>query len=292
MDSIDIGGRRYISSKRAAEITGYAKDYVGQLARGEKVLATRVGRAWYVDEIAIKEHAGVAVEGQKEQGVEKASDIQNETAVGKIAHSSTDKPTVPLYSVHMRGSTRKPLLNTWSDIKYLEDNSDLLPVLRSKPTSSDDESSHIPVRLVAPLPMVNNTLVLKNEGVKLQQKKIIDNSSVRTAYIQSRLAEKSKKTYSFKEESLLFAGVFAVVVLGIFISGSVYLPSEWSFNAGDKILIASPAASGADFNIIFEYFGVILEEGINLISDFLNLLLSSLNTLFEVGLDFLLSFFN
>lgn len=56
MDELTIDERKYISSKRAALITGYAKDYVGQLCRGGYVPARRVGRNWYVLESAIKDH--------------------------------------------------------------------------------------------------------------------------------------------------------------------------------------------------------------------------------------------
>jgi hypothetical protein len=56
MDELIIDERKYISSKRAAKITGYAKDYVGQLCREGYVEARRVGRSWYVLESAIKDH--------------------------------------------------------------------------------------------------------------------------------------------------------------------------------------------------------------------------------------------
>lgn len=56
MDEITIDEKKYISSKRAAELTGYAKDYVGQLCREGYVKATRVGRSWYVLEAAILDH--------------------------------------------------------------------------------------------------------------------------------------------------------------------------------------------------------------------------------------------
>ena len=56
MDSLEFDGQTYISTKRAAEITGYAKDYVGQLCREGRVTARFVGRSWYVSESSIKEH--------------------------------------------------------------------------------------------------------------------------------------------------------------------------------------------------------------------------------------------
>lgn len=56
MDELTIGDKMYISSKRAAKITGYAKDYVGQLCREGRVEARLVGRNWYVLESSIREH--------------------------------------------------------------------------------------------------------------------------------------------------------------------------------------------------------------------------------------------
>jgi hypothetical protein len=56
MDEILIEGRVFVSSKQAAKITGYAKDYVGQLCREGRVEARLVGRNWYVLEDSIREH--------------------------------------------------------------------------------------------------------------------------------------------------------------------------------------------------------------------------------------------
>ncbi len=56
MDEILIEEKKYVSSKQAAKITGYAKDYVGQLCREGRVPARLVGRSWYVLESAIQDH--------------------------------------------------------------------------------------------------------------------------------------------------------------------------------------------------------------------------------------------
>lgn len=56
MDEIIIEEKRYLSSKQAAKVTGYAKDYVGQLCREGRVPARLVGRNWYVLEAAIHDH--------------------------------------------------------------------------------------------------------------------------------------------------------------------------------------------------------------------------------------------
>lgn len=47
-DEIPVGDVTYVSSKRASEISGYAQDYIGQLARRGLIDAKRVGGLWYV----------------------------------------------------------------------------------------------------------------------------------------------------------------------------------------------------------------------------------------------------
>lgn len=91
MDEILIGDKTYISSKRAAKITGYAKDYIGQLCREGRVPARLVGRGWYVLESAIQDHrfgSPVVVE-EKEEKVS-----QNEE---KIPESTQQKWESPRY---------------------------------------------------------------------------------------------------------------------------------------------------------------------------------------------------
>ncbi|MFA6414413.1 MAG: helix-turn-helix domain-containing protein [Candidatus Paceibacterota bacterium] len=71
MDEILIGEKKYVSSKQAAKLTGYAKDYVGQLCREGRVPARLVGRSWYVLESAIHDHRF------NEQSEEKESQPEN-----------------------------------------------------------------------------------------------------------------------------------------------------------------------------------------------------------------------
>ncbi len=56
MDTITLEGKEFISSKRAAEITGYAKDYIGQLCREGRVESRLIGRNWYILESSVREH--------------------------------------------------------------------------------------------------------------------------------------------------------------------------------------------------------------------------------------------
>jgi hypothetical protein len=58
MDELEISGKRYISSRRAAKENKYHSDYIGQLVRTGKVVGTKVGRAWYVDENSLSQYLG------------------------------------------------------------------------------------------------------------------------------------------------------------------------------------------------------------------------------------------
>lgn len=46
----------YISSKKAAEMSGYTQDYVGQLARSGQLDAKRIGGLWYVERESLARH--------------------------------------------------------------------------------------------------------------------------------------------------------------------------------------------------------------------------------------------
>lgn len=60
MDELEISGKRYISTRRAAREHGYHSDYMGQLIRGKKVIGQKVGRAWYIEEDSLNTYLGKA----------------------------------------------------------------------------------------------------------------------------------------------------------------------------------------------------------------------------------------
>lgn len=53
---VSFDGKDYISASRASKITGYNPDYVGQLARGGKVLSRQIGNRWYVERDGLLSH--------------------------------------------------------------------------------------------------------------------------------------------------------------------------------------------------------------------------------------------
>jgi len=73
MNELTLDGKIYVSSKRAAELTGYAKDYVGQLCREGRVESRLVGRNWYVLKDAIKDRKFETPSSLNEEEIEVAT---------------------------------------------------------------------------------------------------------------------------------------------------------------------------------------------------------------------------
>jgi hypothetical protein len=55
-DSFISQGKNFISSRRAAEISDYTIDYIGQLCRSAKLDCQMVGRTWFVSEESLLTH--------------------------------------------------------------------------------------------------------------------------------------------------------------------------------------------------------------------------------------------
>src|SRR3989344_3831283 len=54
-DEIFFNGVRFVSAQEAAEISNLTRDYVARLCRDGRVRGRRIGKNWYVDELALKD---------------------------------------------------------------------------------------------------------------------------------------------------------------------------------------------------------------------------------------------
>lgn len=120
MDEILIGEKKYISSKQAAKVTGYAKDYVGQLCREGRVPARLVGRSWYVLESALHDH--------------RFGNPKNES----------------IEEVKSKASTAPQFQSTWESPRYEASDAEVLPSVNrlrgnESPELSDDKQKEIEV---------------------------------------------------------------------------------------------------------------------------------------------------
>ena len=91
MDKVlKFDGKKYISAKLAAEITGYTSDYVGQLCRGKKINSRLVGRSWYVLEKDLLDHKS---SHHAENSKNKKSSKETETEISKSKSVSVKNPS-------------------------------------------------------------------------------------------------------------------------------------------------------------------------------------------------------
>lgn len=114
MNEITIGDKTYISAKRAAEITGYARDYVGQLCREGHVDAKMVGRSWYVYEPAIRAHRFGVEAVQEPRKEEVSQEVQADTAA----------PAAPAAQ-----NAPEEGISTWTKPTYTPESPEMLPEL-------------------------------------------------------------------------------------------------------------------------------------------------------------------
>lgn len=138
-DTFTYDGIEYISTGRAAELTGYAQDYIGQLARTEEVHARRIGRRWFVSRKELVEHkkhndallqevqarsSGVHTEEKKREdlSLERATDVASQESdihfnVRYIPETLDTHVAPPAPSVHATDdSTSKTLKRSASDM--------------------------------------------------------------------------------------------------------------------------------------------------------------------------------
>lgn len=54
---VEINGITFLPIKDAAKTFSYSRDYIARLAREQKIVATQVGRQWFVDAVSLKNFA-------------------------------------------------------------------------------------------------------------------------------------------------------------------------------------------------------------------------------------------
>lgn len=120
---ISFDGKDHISASRAAKITGYHPDYVGQLARSGAIISRQVGNRWYIDREGILAH---------KQAKDKLLGAVQAQSVG-IARSNISGGED---ATHTRYNGPGPFLT------YTRDDRELLPTLvKSQPVSRLEEES-------------------------------------------------------------------------------------------------------------------------------------------------------
>ena len=131
MDELEISGKRYLSSKRAAKEHKYHADYIGQLIRAGKVVGTKVGRAWYVEATSVDEY--LANEFNHAQHAPVSQSVkQHVVSIAPPGMQQTEK----VFSVQVKKETPHIHIEHTSSVakpqalRYIADESPVFPVLQ------------------------------------------------------------------------------------------------------------------------------------------------------------------
>lgn len=303
MDELEIKGRKYISSKRASKITGYAKDYVGQLARGGKINATRVGRAWYVSEDEILTHAGITA----------SEDVATPGDVSVEEKLTPRKET--LYSLNkLKASTpalAPKLLKTWSEVTYHYDESPLLPE-RIATVDTVKSIRIIKADTVTPTLSQKITTAEKKPTISIVKVHAHNKSSLASPApaidgmtlapsretVSSTIALRKNKKHTTlpkapKQSANRFPVVYTLAITGsalallfVILSGNV-VTMEWG--VGAQTASAGSVISGPE--TLGDYFIGIFTTALDLLKGFFSILFNSFWIFVEDGLLFIINLF-
>lgn len=277
MDALEIQGRRYISSKRASELTGYAKDYVGQLAREGKIPGSRLGRAWYVDESAILGFAGLP---------NRVLDPLRPPAGTDNIGQEVEKT---LYSVAMlQKNIPGESFKTWKNLNYLHDPSPLIPPLVEnistkkilEKTKENIVFPGIPRETPSFEKVQKNLTPTSTDGIIVRRA----SESPRTGTQKIRRKAPAKGVSGILYAAASFGAVAILIVARAFLD-----PSEWSFSSHEAL----SASVGDGFRgILGDYFTGLFAQGISLLQGFLQIIIMSFGSFFSSGLIFILNLFH
>ena len=201
MNELEIQGKKYISSKRASELTGYAKDYIGQLARAGKIPGTRVGMAWYVEEGALLSHTNSDSEALNPLSV--VSPLQPRAVISPATLRALGYRTV------------RNLPETWTSAVYFSDDSDLVPKIEKK-QGNEPRNDVLPETVVR---------------IKIMERPAFPKPPVAESIrVISEKAKKIRHKRKIKDTALSFGAVAAALSVFLFFSSGFVLSSHISLN--------------------------------------------------------------
>ena len=138
---VSFDGKGYVSGTKAAEMTGYHQDYIGQLARRGTVLSRLAGNRWYVSRDGILAHkkekdALLAAVQAESVGI---SRNKSKTLEGEPENSSKDEAVSLLKYFHENGHSLPPLRKD-EEIESTE--------YESVYESNSEDAHRVPIRVI------------------------------------------------------------------------------------------------------------------------------------------------
>lgn len=107
MNDLYFDGKKFISSGRAAKLTGYVNDYIGQLCRDEKLECRMVGRSWYVSLESLLEHKNRLGNGVTSHS---SKHVRKVTFLEKQRNEGISKVSQPISPIAQRPAQESPIV--------------------------------------------------------------------------------------------------------------------------------------------------------------------------------------
>ena len=268
MDELEIKGKKYISSKRASELTGYAKDYVGQLARAGKIAGTRMGRAWYVEEEALLAYK------QEDIGEGPIDDALPPRSIPSPTQRHPFSPS----TLKALGYIPKSLPGTWEAVKYYPDDAELIP----SPLKSNDFSAireeKAEQKMLEPHTVDIRIKILEE---KTKERPVMDTLTPRHRARKVRRRRSPKRSYLALGALKAALGVFLFFFSGFFLSSHIAISSQSGYSAN----VATGFQEIRDVSAQYPF----ISEGFSQIGTFSSTLYDSYGKFFAKGMDFLVT---
>lgn len=237
-DELFLAGKKYVSSKRAAEITGYAKDYVGQLCRGGKLEAKLIGRNWYINLESLMKNR-------------KRSLMLNQT-IAEAERTSTPHPSIQ--KAHPKTTLVDDL-----NVSFFSDDTPLMPAVAIEKEAPAVVEKQKVVMSAPGAPISTNTDVAPPVPAKIAPKSNADSPTPppplpkKRAVVHPGIAAAYQDTDILKEPVRQRRRNSRPAPFGITLAlGSVFLVAFAFFYASMLVTVDYSFAEGANQRIVFD----------------------------------------
>lgn len=102
MSTLEIDGRSLSSIKEAASVTTYSRDYITRLAREGKIVASNIGRQWFIDVESLKGYAESVALEQEVRKRQLSEERKRERQLRQVAESQRTLHLKRAKTVHAR----------------------------------------------------------------------------------------------------------------------------------------------------------------------------------------------
>lgn len=195
MEELVFGGKKFVSSRRASRITGYTKDYIGQLSRADKIEARLVGRNWYIEEESLLKHRKQTKGGF--ESVQRISEV-NRGIEDKTLLNKPQKSTIQPFEMIYHGSEDDKPLNPEPKKPPLQQND-------QKDIENSDQESQIPIKKEYPEQTKQVSLPPQHIEMETPENDIDSNTANDYAQIQGGFAK------SFVAVMFILLGILTTV---------------------------------------------------------------------------------